>query len=49
MEILITDFTQFHQMDKKHLHFLIQINSITLNGQLIVFNLDNKMTLYVFN
>ncbi len=47
--ITITDFTQLNQMDKIQGHILIHINSITTTIKLIVLNLDNKMTLFVFN
>jgi hypothetical protein len=47
--ILITDFTQFYQMDNKHGHILIHINSIMTTIIMVVLYLDNKMTLYVFN
>jgi hypothetical protein len=49
MGILITDFTQFYQLDNLLEQFLIHINSITTTIKLVVFHLGNKMTLFVFN
>jgi hypothetical protein len=46
---LITDFTQLNQVEYIHRHILIHINSITTIIIMVVLNLVNKMTLFVFN